>query len=59
MNGDEMKLVSDGKREVEEVLALRSLGQGVRSRLQRALDRLQAALDYGEDERGSGGTDGD
>jgi len=45
MSGAEMKLVSDGKREIEEILALRSL--------------LQAALNWGEDELSSGGTDGD
>jgi len=57
MSGEEMKLVSDAKREIEAVLNQSALRESGRTRLRCAQAKLQKALDYMEDETGSGGTD--
>ncbi len=51
MSADEFKLVGEAKRNLEEALALKSLGQGLRGRLQSALVSLEAALNWQDGEK--------
>lgn len=57
MSGAEMQHVGEALREIERVLAQKSLRESVRSDLRMAKDSLQRALDWGEDELGGGSTD--
>lgn len=57
MSGSEYSHLIAAKLEIEQLLERKSLGKTVRSGLQRALDSIQKALDWGEDELSSGSTD--
>lgn len=57
MSGEEMKHVSDARRDILGLLELKSLSQSVKSQLRGAKDSLQRALDWAEDESGGGSTD--
>lgn len=57
MSGDEYKHLSEAQRELQRLLERKGVKGTVRNSLRRALEAIQRAMNWGEDETVSGCTD--